>query len=68
LSFSAAYPVRRAVKSLTELRRLLPFSIAIWAGGRTLADYGGDIPGIQFVGEIRQTTEALAQWRREHFQ
>jgi DNA-binding transcriptional MerR regulator/methylmalonyl-CoA mutase cobalamin-binding subunit len=68
LSFSSAYPVRRAVKSLTELRKLLPFSIAIWAGGRVLAEYGGDIPGVQFVGEIRQTTESLAQWRREHFQ
>jgi hypothetical protein len=33
LSFSGAFPVRQAGDGLAALRRLLPPTVAIWAGG-----------------------------------
>jgi DNA-binding transcriptional MerR regulator/methylmalonyl-CoA mutase cobalamin-binding subunit len=66
LSFSAAYPVRQAVEGLNTLRKSLPETAAIWAGGAAVRDRGRQLPGIRIIAGIEDTLEALRQWRAEH--
>ena len=66
LSFSAAYPVRQAVEGLNTLRKSLPETVAIWAGGAAVRDRGRQLPGIRIIAGIEDTLEALRQWRAEH--
>jgi methylmalonyl-CoA mutase cobalamin-binding subunit len=65
LSFSAAYPVRQAVEGLNTLRKSLPETVAIWAGGAAVRDRGRQLPGIRIIAGIEDTLEALRQWRAE---
>lgn len=66
LSFSAAYPVRQAVEGLNTLRKSLPETAAIWAGGAAVRDRGRQLPGIRIIAGIEDTLEALREWRAEH--
>lgn len=66
LSFSAAYPVRQAVEGLNTLRKSLPETAAIWAGGAAVRDRGRQLPGIRIIAGIEDTLEALKEWRAEH--
>lgn len=63
LSFSAAYPARKAVDDLLELRESLPAEIALWAGGAAVADRQSRLPGIRVVVDLADTLAALAEWR-----
>jgi methylmalonyl-CoA mutase cobalamin-binding subunit len=65
LSFSAAYPVRQAAEGLNTLRKSLPETVAIWAGGAAVRDRGRQLPGIRIIAGIEDTLEALRQWRAE---
>ena len=63
LSFSAAYPVRHAVKALNTLRNALPARFAIWAGGSAVREKSRQLPGVRVIGDISDILEALREWR-----
>jgi len=68
LSFSAAFPARQAVDGLTTLRQTLPASIALWAGGRALAERKTHIDGVSIIADIRDTPVLLEDWRTKNLQ
>ena len=63
LSFSAAYPWRKARDTLLELRAVLPERTELWAGGAALAGRGRKLPGVRAIDDLRAITPALADWR-----
>ncbi len=63
LSFSGAYPLRQAVDGLELLRRQLPMSIELWAGGAGLEGKPPRLPGIRVVASLEGAVEALREWR-----
>lgn len=67
LSFSNAYPQRRILPALEELRQRLGGEIAVWAGGTGSARLhpasGSDI---QLMPDIEQTMTALSNWQNAH--
>lgn len=62
LSFSAAYPWRKARDSLLELRAELPERCELWAGGTAVAGRRGKIPGVRAIDDLRAISPALAEW------
>lgn len=68
LSFSAAFPARQAIDSLNTLRKTLPPGIALWAGGRALAERKAGIDGVSIITDITDTTRALEEWRNMNLQ
>ena len=62
LSFSGAYPWRRARDTLLELRAALPAAIELWAGGAALAGRARMIPGVRAIDDLSAITPALADW------
>lgn len=64
LSFSAAYPWRKARDGLLELRAALPAAVEVWAGGGVIASRRAQLPGIACFGGIDEVPEAVAEWRR----
>jgi len=64
LSFSAAYPWRKARDGLLELRAALPAAVEVWAGGGVIASRGAQLPGIVCFGGIDEVPGAVAEWRR----
>ena len=62
LSFSGAYPWRRARDALLELRGALPETIGLWAGGAALAGGRRMVPGVRAIDDLRAITPALADW------
>lgn len=66
LSFSAAYPWRKARDTLLELRAALPERTELWAGGAAMAGRGRKIPGVRTIDELREIAPALADWRAAH--
>jgi len=63
LSFSAAYPWRKARDGLLELRAALPAAVEVWAGGGVIASRGAQLPGIVCFGGIDEVPGAVAEWR-----
>jgi DNA-binding transcriptional MerR regulator/methylmalonyl-CoA mutase cobalamin-binding subunit len=63
LSFSAAFPVRQATDSLARLRRHLPASIALWAGGDMTRRVRKMLPGVLLLPELAGAIGALHNWR-----
>ena len=63
LSFSGAYPWRKARDSLVELRAALPARIALWAGGSALTGRGQKLAGVRAIDHLRDLAPALADWR-----
>ncbi len=63
LSFSAAYPWRKARDGLLELRAALPVDVELWAGGGVIAARGAQLPGIVCFGGIDEVPGAVAEWR-----
>ena len=63
LSFSGAYPWRKARDTLRELRAALPDRTELWAGGAALAGRGRAIPGIRAIDDLRAIAPALTDWR-----
>jgi DNA-binding transcriptional MerR regulator len=64
LSFSAAYPARRVVPLLAQLRDMLPETIAIWSGGAGSARVAA-LPGITPILDMAGALAALARWRED---
>lgn len=62
LSFSAAYPWRKARDALKELRAELPERTELWAGGAGVASRGRGIAGVRIIGGLRDVTAALGEW------
>ena len=63
LSFSAAYPWRKARDTLIELRAALPARVELWAGGGGLAGRGRSVAGVRVIGDLRAISVALDDWR-----
>jgi methylmalonyl-CoA mutase cobalamin-binding subunit len=66
LSFSGAYPWRKARDTLLELRAALPERTELWAGGAALAGRRRTIPGVRAIDNLRAITPALADWHTTH--
>ena len=66
LSFSGAYPWRKARDALIELRAALPERTALWAGGGGLAGRGRGVAGVRIIGDLRDIAPALAEWHAAH--
>lgn len=62
LSFTNAYPQRRILPALAELRQRLPAEKAIWAGGVGCARLHSPPAGTYLLPEIEQSLEALDAW------
>ena len=65
LSFSVAFPLRQAGESLAALRRELPATVALWAGGEMTRRLRKTLPGVQLLPELGQALAALRVWRAE---
>lgn len=66
LSFSSAFPARQATAGLLTLRRMLPDSVTLWAGGAGVKGKAKPAPGILIIPDIADVATALGQWRGEH--
>jgi MerR family transcriptional regulator, light-induced transcriptional regulator len=66
LSFSAAFPVRQASEGLAMLRRQLPPSVTLWAGGEMTRRVRKTMPGVVLIPELAAVQGALRSWRA-HF-
>ena len=63
LSFSSAFPVRQASEGLATLRRQLPPTIALWAGGDMTRRVRKTLPGVLLIPDLSTTVAALRNWR-----
>ena len=64
LSFSGAYPVRKAVGELAALRRALPSARTIWAGGGMTGRLPKPVAGVVLLPDLGAAIPALQRWRR----
>lgn len=62
LSFSGAYPWRKARDALIQLRAALPVATALWVGGAGLAGRGRSVAGLRVIGALYDVAPALADW------
>jgi MerR family transcriptional regulator, light-induced transcriptional regulator len=65
LSFSSAFPLRQTGDALALLRRQLPSTVALWAGGEHLRRVRKSLSGVQLLPELSDAFEALRSWRAE---
>jgi DNA-binding transcriptional MerR regulator/methylmalonyl-CoA mutase cobalamin-binding subunit len=63
LSFSGAFPLRQATEGLATLRRQLPSSVTLWAGGELTRRVRKTIPGVVLIPDLASTINALRSWR-----
>jgi len=63
LSFSAAFPVRQATDGLASLRRQLPPTIQMWAGGEMTRRVRKTLPGVVLIPDLGASVNALRSWR-----
>ncbi len=63
LSFSAAFPVRQASEGLATLRRQLPPTVTLWAGGEMTRRVRKTLPGVVLIPDLASTIGALKSWR-----
>src|SRR6266545_3677843 len=63
LSFSAAFPVRQAGDGLSTLRRQLPQTTTLWAGGATTRRIRKTLPGVVLIPDLAAIIGALKSWR-----
>jgi methanogenic corrinoid protein MtbC1 len=63
LSFSGAFPVRQATEGLAALRRELPSSITLWAGGEMTRRVRKTLPGVILIPDLAASIGALKSWR-----
>ena len=63
LSFSAAFPLRQATDGLSTLRRQLPASIQVWAGGEMTRRVRKTLPGVVLIPDLGASVNALRSWR-----
>jgi DNA-binding transcriptional MerR regulator/methylmalonyl-CoA mutase cobalamin-binding subunit len=65
LSFSGAFPPRQIPGLLQQLRRVLPVTSALWAGGTGVARIAKS-DDAEIIGTLDEALAALADWRRQH--
>ena len=63
LSFSAAFPLRQATDGLASLRRQLPATIQVWAGGEMTRRVRKTLPGVVLIPDLSTSVNALRSWR-----
>jgi len=63
LSFSAAFPVRQAGDGLSTLRRQLPQTTTLWAGGEATRRIRKTLPGVVLIPDLAAIIGALKSWR-----
>jgi methylmalonyl-CoA mutase cobalamin-binding subunit len=63
LSFSSAYSPAQAAQGLVELRRLLPASRQLWAGGAGVRAIRKPIDGVSLLPEFDGLYASLGSWR-----
>ena len=63
LSFSGAFPVRQASEGLAALRRQLPASVTLWAGGEMTRRVRKTLPGVVLIPDLPAIIGALKSWR-----
>ena len=63
LSFSGAFPVRQAGEGLATLRRQLPSTTTLWAGGEMTRRVRKTLPGVALIPDLASTISALKTWR-----
>ena len=63
LSFSGVFPVRQATDGLATLRRQLPETVTLWAGGEMTRRVRKTMPGVVLIPDLAATTGALKSWR-----
>ena len=63
LSFSGVFPVRQATDGLATLRRQLPDTVTLWAGGEMTRRVRKTMPGVVLIPDLAATTGALKSWR-----
>ena len=63
LSFSSAFPVRQAGEGLAVLRRQLPPTVMLWAGGEMTRRVRKTLPGVLLIPDLSAVTGALKTWR-----
>ena len=63
LSFSSVFPVRQASEGLATLRRQLPPTVTLWAGGEMTRRVRRTLPGVVLIPELVGTIAALKTWR-----
>ncbi len=63
LSFSNAYPQRRILPALAELRERLPENREVWSGGAGSARLNSAPAGTHLIPELEQALKALMNWR-----
>jgi len=66
LSFSAAFPLRQATDGLASLRRQLPASVQVWAGGEMTRRVRKTLPGIVLIPDLAASVNALRSWRAHY--
>jgi DNA-binding transcriptional MerR regulator len=66
LSFSIAYPQRRILPVLGELRTRLPRRVAIWAGGAGTSRLGKPPAEVAITPTLEAARETLLAWRGAH--
>jgi methanogenic corrinoid protein MtbC1 len=59
LTFSFSYPLRDVVPTLAHLRRLLPQSMLIWAGGAGLVNVKRAPKGVRIIHNFDEAITAL---------
>jgi len=65
LSFSMAFPSRQVADGVATLRRSLPSTIELWAGGEVTRRMRKMPAGVRIIPEIGDTIAALTSWRTE---
>lgn len=65
LSFSSVFPVRQASEGLATLRRQLPPTVTLWAGGEMTRRVRRTLPGVVLIPELVGTLAALRAWRAQ---
>jgi DNA-binding transcriptional MerR regulator/methylmalonyl-CoA mutase cobalamin-binding subunit len=63
LSFSGAFPVRQASDGLAALRRQLPPTTTLWAGGEMTRRVRRTLPGVVLIPDLAASIGALKSWR-----
>jgi DNA-binding transcriptional MerR regulator/methanogenic corrinoid protein MtbC1 len=66
LSFSSVFPVRQASEALAALRRQLPESVAVWAGGEMTRRVRRTLAGVALIPDLAGLAPALRNWRAQN--
>lgn len=66
LSFSSWYPQRPLLEGLADLRRALPETVEIWAGGANVALDRLAAPGVRRLESLGDIATAVSAWTSAH--